>query len=143
LKDADFDFVTALSVWTHFNEQDALFYLQEVRRVLKPGGKAMITFFVLDEIYQKTLGMRSDEPGRYHGTSQKSWIFDRPAHGSDAWFCPSWVNVPEEAIGVTPAGLDRLMATAELELVEKYRGNWKEVPGVFFQDILVFQKPCE
>lgn len=31
------EFVTALSVWTHFNEEDAAFYLKEVGRVLKPG----------------------------------------------------------------------------------------------------------
>ncbi len=35
--------VTALSVWTHMTEQQALGWLVEVRRVLRPGGFAWIT----------------------------------------------------------------------------------------------------
>lgn len=47
-----FDLATALSVWTHLNEEDALFYFKEVRRVLNPDGIAIVTFFLLDEMYQ-------------------------------------------------------------------------------------------
>jgi SAM-dependent methyltransferase len=140
LKSSSFDLVTALSVWTHLSEDDALFYIKEVNRVLKPGGKAIITFFLLDELYQKSLHMRSKETGRYHMASRERWIFDQEAYGSDAWFCPKWVRVPENAIGITNAGIDRLISTTELKLIEHYQGNWKEVPGVFFQDILVFKK---
>jgi SAM-dependent methyltransferase len=142
---SSFDLVTALSVWTHLNEEDALFYIKEVSRVLKPGGKAIITFFLLDEVYQKSLGVRSKKVGKYHMTSPKKLIFDQPAYGSDAWFAPKWAqewgHVPEAAIGITDAGLNRLISLAELELIEHYQGNWKEVPGVFFQDVLVFKKP--
>jgi predicted SAM-dependent methyltransferase len=63
--------VTALSVWTHLNEADARFYFKEISRVLKPDGKAIVTFFLLDE---------------------------------------------------------------------QYPGNWKETPGAFFQDVLIFAK---
>jgi SAM-dependent methyltransferase len=135
-----FDFVSALSVWTHLNEEDARFYLSEVHRVLKPNGKAIITFFLLDELYEQGVDMRSPRQGRYHMTSQDRWIFDRPAYGSDAWFHPAWVRLPEVAIGVTRAGLDRLLSSSGLELVEYYPGNWKETPGPFFQDVLVFRK---
>jgi SAM-dependent methyltransferase len=135
-----FNLVTALSVWTHLKEQDALFYIREVNRVLKPGGKAIISFFLLDELYQRSLSMRAKAPGRYHMTSQKQWIFDQPAYGSCDWLCPQWARVPEKAIGITKTGLNRLIALAELELIENYQGNWKEVPGVFFQDVLVFKK---
>lgn len=137
---SSFDLVTALSVWTHLSEEDALFYIKEVNRVLKPGGKAIITFFLLDEVYQRSLGMRSNEVGKYHMTSPRKWIFDQPAYGSDAWFSPKWVYVPEAAIGITDAGLNRLISVAELELIEHYQGNWKEVPGAFFQDVLLFKK---
>ena len=135
-----FDLVTALSVWTHLNEEDALFYIKEVNRVLRPGGKAIITFFLLDELYQRSLNMRSKEAGKYHMTSQEQWIFDQPAYGSDAWFCPKWVQVPENAIGITNAGLNCLISVAKMELIGHYQGNWKEVPGAFFQDVLVFKK---
>jgi len=140
LEDARFDVVTALSVWTHLNEKDALFYFAEICRVLKPGGKAIVTFFLLDSLYHDGLGRRSEEQGRYHMTSQSRWVFDQPAYGSDAWFHPSWVSVPETAMGVSRAGLDRLVAHAGLTLVEHHQGNWKEEPGAYFQDILVFHK---
>ena len=140
LKSSSFDLVTSLSVWTHLNEKDALFYIKEVNRVLKPGGKAIITFFLLDELYQKSLNMRSKETGRYHMTSSERWIFDQPAYGSKEWFCPKWAKVPERAIGVTKAGFNRLILQTELQIIEHYQGNWKEVPGVFFQDILILKK---
>lgn len=134
------DLATALSVWTHLNEADALFYFKEISRVLKPGGLAIVTFFLLDEQYEKSRDRRPHQEGKYHMTFQDEWIFDQPAYGSDAWFHPQRANVPEAAIGVTRAGLDRLMSTAGLRLVEYYQGNWKEVPGAFFQDVLIFAK---
>jgi len=140
LEDASFDLVTALSVWTHLREEDALRYLKEVYRVLKPGGKAIITFFLLDQLYQENMGRRSNEVGSYHLTPQLDWIFDQPAYGSGEWLTPKWAKVPEYAIGITTEGFNRLVSTAELELVEHYPGNWKEVPGVFFQDVTVFRK---
>lgn len=135
-----FDLVTALSVWTHLGEDDALFYFKEVGRVLKPGCRAIVTFFALDEAYANSLAMRVAQEGRYHRTSQKKWVFDQPAYGSAAWFCPKWARVPEDAVGVTREGITRLAAAAGLDWVQSYEGNWKETPGLFFQDVLVFQK---
>lgn len=135
-----FDLVTALSVWTHFQEKDALFYIGEVSRVLKSGGKAIITFFLLDDAYERTLSTRTHKKGEFHMTEQIRWIFDQPAYGSDAWFCPRWVNVPEEAIGITKEGFERLIRETDLSVITHYQGNWKEIPGVFFQDVVVFQK---
>ena len=138
---AGFDLVTALSVWTHLSEPDALFAITEVSRALKPGGKAIITFFILDTAYERSVSRRTAEPGAFHLTPQNEWIFDQPAYGSDAWFCPQWVRVPENAIGITPAGMERLASTAGLQVLEMHPGNWKEAPGVYFQDVVVFQKP--
>lgn len=140
IEDESTDLTTALSVWTHLNEEDALFYFTEIRRVLKPGGKAIVTLFLLDDLYQKGVSTRSHQEGEYHATFQDEWIFDQPSYGSDAWFHPKWVQTPENAIGVTSVGLDRLTAHAAFRLTELFPGNWKEVPGMFFQDILVFEK---
>lgn len=135
-----FDLAMALSVWTHLNEEDALSYFKEISRVLKPNGKAIITFFLLDETYRNSLGIRSRQEGRFHRTLQDQWVFDQPAYGSKMWFHPKSAQVPENAIGVNEAGLDRLTASSGLKLIEHHQGNWKEVPGVFFQDVLIFQK---
>jgi SAM-dependent methyltransferase len=134
------DLTTALSVWTHLNEEDATFYFKEISRVLKPGGIAIVTFFLLDELYEESRSLRSHQEGRYHMTFQDQWIFDQPSYGSIAWLNPKWAKVPEQAIGVTNIGLDRLTSHSGLRLVGHYQGNWKEVPGAFFQDILIFKK---
>jgi SAM-dependent methyltransferase len=140
LDDQRFDLVTALSVWTHLNEADAMFYFAEVGRVLKPGGKALMTFFLLDEAYEASLAIRSNARGRYNMSSQAYWIFNQPAYGSTAWFYPSRAKVPEQAMGVTRECLERLMSATPLEPQKHYQGNWKEIPGVYFQDVLLFEK---
>jgi len=48
LADAEADFVLAKSVFTHLLEPESRHYLSEVRRVLKPGGRALLTVLVLD-----------------------------------------------------------------------------------------------
>ncbi len=135
-----YDLVTALSVWTHLNQDDALFYLKEISRVLKKNGKAIITFFYLDDLYKKSIEQRDNKIGRYHSTSQQKWIFDNNAYNSKNWFYPKWVKNPEDAIGINKTGLDILLKESGLKLIKYYPGNWKEQPGVYFQDILVFQK---
>ena len=47
--DAEFDFVIMGSVFTHMFPRDVDHYISEVSRVLKPGGRGWITFFLLDE----------------------------------------------------------------------------------------------
>jgi SAM-dependent methyltransferase len=139
LPEKSVDMVTALSVWTHFSEEDARFYFMEINKILKPGGLAIITFFLLDETYSETLPLRVDQLGRYHRTNQLNWIFDQPCEGSSDWFHHQKAKIPEAAIGVTVKGVKELIEPTRLKWVKLYVGNWKEVPGPFFQDILVFQ----
>ena len=135
-----FDLVTALSVWTHLREEEARFYFKEIRRVLKPQGRAIITFFFLDQIYKESLLRRSfGEQGSFHRTDQGRWVFELPVSGSEHWRCPQWAKIPEEAIGIDEQGLKELMEESRLMQLAYYPGNWKEIPGIFFQDIFVFQ----
>jgi SAM-dependent methyltransferase len=48
-EDASFDFAVANSVFTHMLPDEVDNYLGELRRVLRPGGVAYLTFFVFDE----------------------------------------------------------------------------------------------
>lgn len=137
--DNTYDLVTALSVWTHLKEDDAVYYFKEIKRVLKPGAKALITFFILDDEYERSLERRTNSEGKYHKTSQMKWIFDASAYGSKDWMTPIWVKHPEDAIGVTKKGLDQLLSTSGLELKHHYQGNWKELPGLYFQDVLILE----
>ncbi|HJP63656.1 MAG TPA: class I SAM-dependent methyltransferase [Mucilaginibacter sp.] len=140
VQDASQDLVTALSVWTHLSEKDARFYMKEVSRVLKPNGKAIITFFCLDEEYEQSLPNRTDKPGRFHTRPQTEWIFNVNAYESENWFTTKLTSQPEDAIAVTKQGLDSLVNEAGLKIDQYYPGNWKEQPGVFFQDIFILSK---
>lgn len=138
--DESVDAVTALSVWTHMNEEDAVFYFREVDRVLRPGGKAVITFYVLDDLYRAAVSGWTDRSGRYNNSNQNSRVFTTQCSASGHWFHPDWAERPEETIGVTPEGIGTLLEGTRLSLAETFAGNWKEVPGVFYQDVLVFEK---
>lgn len=135
-----YDLMTALSVWTHLTEKDAKYYLTEVDRVLKPAAKAVISFFYLDDIYEQSSERRNKDISAFHNSSPKEWTFDQNAYESKEWKTPKWTSIPEIAIGVTPKGLESAIADLSLELVNYYPGSWKEQAGIFFQDILIFEK---
>jgi len=134
------DLVTAVSVWTHLREEDAMFYMKEVARILKPKGKAIITFFYMDEEYETGLPKRKDKLGKFHGSNQKTWIFEQRAYGSSHWFTPAWTTKAETAIGVDKIGMQQMLDHAELTVVAHYSGNWKERPGIYFQDVMILEK---
>lgn len=48
--DQTFDLVILESVFTHMLPDDVDHYLAEIARVMKPGGRSMITYFLLDEV---------------------------------------------------------------------------------------------
>jgi SAM-dependent methyltransferase len=142
LDDNSFDVVTALSVWTHLNEADATFYFREIARVLRPGGKAIVTFFLLDKRYHAFRQTSPASESAFTFRRPDRYDFDRSVDGSDAWLYPAWAAQPEEAIGVTPAGIQRLEARSGLRLADVKHGYWTEQVGLHFQDILVFEKPA-
>lgn len=140
LENSSFDMLTALSVWTHLSEKDALFYFEEVERVLVKGGKAIITCFLLNDYYQASLSNRSNRRGRFNATTQDHWIFDVSAYGSDNWFTTKWTKSPEDAIACTEVGLNKMIKQTSLKLIKFLPGSWREKPGVYFQDVLIFEK---
>lgn len=134
-----FDLVTTLSVWTHLSKTDALVYLSETARVLKPRGKAIITFFYLTDDYYASLKQREDSPSLFHMTNQQEWIFDKPVANSENWF--SRDDTPEKAVSINEEGMQELVSFSGLKVNQLFPGNWKEVPGIYFQDIVIFEKP--
>ena len=127
LETASIDLALAFSLFTHLNQPDAKRYFEELARVLKPGGIALLTFFLLDERY---------DPAEHVGTR---WHFDRTIEGQPQWYWASWFKIPERQIAVTPAGVADLMGQ-DFELVKVHRGWWPKQPGPFSQDTLVFRR---
>lgn len=142
LDDASFELVTALSVWTHFREEEARFYLAELARVLRPGGRALVTLFLLDADYHRSLPRPEGLASRFHGLPVARWLFDRAAYGSSSWRCPAWADVPEQAIAIDSDAWQALVEDCGLRVRDLLPGNWKERPGAFFQDVVVLEKPA-
>jgi len=79
---ASFDCVFAISVFTHLKLHDARQYFEMIARVLKPGGRACLTFFMMDE--QVRAYLRESRPhdtfsrteaGLWHGYGDKEYGF--------------------------------------------------------------------
>ena len=138
--DNSFNILTATSVWTHLTEKDWRFYLNEVGRVLSPGGRAIISFFILDDLYQKALPFKDERLSPYYPQKRSMWIFDRAIEEPGSWFCPKWAAVPEVAVGVSRESFDEAVAESGLSILSYMPGAWKDQPGFHFQDFVVFEK---
>gem|GEM_PF-1003923 len=102
--DASCDLVVASSLLTHLTFAAAAGYLAEFRRVLRPTGRAYVTFFLLDAEAERLLGglkLRRDEHGAY---------FKHPAF-FDSYF-------RDEAVG-------RMVEDAGLKPVLRRLGHWR------------------
>ena len=130
------DLVTAVSVWTHLSEADARFALAEAARVLRMGGRLLMTAFVKDESGERSGG--SAAQSRYHATAPTRWNFDRPLGGG--WYTTDWADPPEAAIAISHKSLENALSSCGLELERTVPGTWSETPGLFFQDLLVAKR---
>lgn len=57
--DASFDFVFAISLYTHLDPDDMHQYLRESRRVLAAGGTLLVTFYLLDDFARAHMPSRA------------------------------------------------------------------------------------
>ena len=127
MDDHTLDLVVAFSLFTHLNQPDSTHYFREMARLLKPGGVAVLTIFLMDERYQRELHM---------GTR---WAFDRMIDGQPEWYWSSWFTVPERQIAVTFAGLQTLMGE-DFTLEHVYPGWWTGHSAATLQDTLVLRR---
>lgn len=128
LDDNSVDAAVAFSLFTHLRQPDAEHYFRELARVLKPGGTALFTFFLIDERF---------DPEQHRGTR---WCFDTPFEGHPEWVYSSYYKaIPEAQIGVTSKGIQHLLGE-HFELANVYRGWWTGKPGAMLQDTLAFRR---
>jgi SAM-dependent methyltransferase len=114
-EEASFDFVFATSLFTHLVRAETEHYLREAARVLRPGGTALLTFFLLDERAEAEVA-----------AGRASFDFRHPIEGGFT----SDPSQPEEAIAYRAGDLRETMAAVGLEIEEPIRfGLWSNHPG--------------
>lgn len=122
-----FDFVFLTSVFTHMLPSDVEQYLSEISRVLKTGGKCLITFFILNEDTENLI-----QSGR------TTLDFRHQLEGCST----TTIGSPEAAIAYSEESVLRLFEKYGLNIAQPINyGNWCERDNFFsYQDIIVATK---
>jgi SAM-dependent methyltransferase len=125
--DATFDFVFLTSVFTHMFPEDVAHYLAEIARVLKPGGRVLATYFLLNEESMRRIeagGLALDfrfRHARYWTVSEES---------------------PEGAIALHEHDVLAMVRDCGLMPEPIRHGAWSgRAEHLSFQDILVATRP--
>lgn len=123
---ASFDFICAVSVFTHLVYQDADNYLREFARLLKPGGRVFASYYIYDE-----------EAERLVAEGRTSLAFHHDHEPGPVRIVD--LDEPEYATAFTPQLIESLYAGAGLRVVGPVKkGMWCErSSGVDYQDIVV------
>jgi len=128
-EDGSFDFVVLASVFTHMLPQDLENYLSEVARVLRRGGRCLISFFLLNDVSRELLN------------AGKSSVQMNP------WMDSLWTadpNNPETAIGYEEDFVRSLYDKHKLEIAPPiHYGGWSgREDFLSYQDLLLAFKPA-
>ncbi|WP_255396647.1 class I SAM-dependent methyltransferase [Mycobacterium sp. E3198] len=126
--DGSFDVVLLASLFTHMLPSDVKHYLHEIVRVLKPGGRSLNTFFLLNEESSALIK---------EGKSPFSFEHEMPGYRT------THVGNPEAAIAYPEAFVRWLYGECGLELREPLLyGNWSgRTDGTSGQDVVIAVKP--
>jgi SAM-dependent methyltransferase len=124
-----FDFACAISVFTHMIDRELVHYLDECYRVLRPGGRFVATFFVMDEVAAAAVG-----------AGEQMFPYD--------WgdYLVKSLRRPSAGVAYRGAWLDASIERAGFRVASRHPGAWSgrtdHAGGVAYQDILVLDKPA-
>jgi ubiquinone/menaquinone biosynthesis C-methylase UbiE len=126
-KDKSIDFAYATSVFTHMRQLEVMHYLAELRRILKPTGRAMLNFFIIDKENAHLMA---------NGLSRLDFSHDL----EDCFTIDP--KTPERAVAYTTESVMDMIQKAGLHLKEPiFFGSWSGRTGMLdVQDIVVVTK---
>lgn len=136
-EDGSLDLVFAASIFTHMLPESTAHYLREAARALKPGGRAVVSVFLLDQY-------RPGAP-RHPGFARADFDFDHPYGGHGGEFAVAVPDDPERMTAYRLSLLERFAAEAGLALAgDPVPGLWSgsAAAAVGAQDLLVLAKPA-
>jgi len=121
-----FDYVFLTSVFTHMYFKDIKRYLQEISRVLKPGGRCLFTCYLLNEESRKNIA---------NGQSAFSLVY--PVE--DGFTCNP--DVPEDQIGFDENLFNQEIFSNNLSIDVVHYGSWSgRKSTTTFQDLIIVKK---
>jgi ubiquinone/menaquinone biosynthesis C-methylase UbiE len=126
-KDNEFDLAVLTSVFTHMMPDDVSHYLHQIHRVLKPGGKCFVTFFVLND--ESTHYMNCSEALNFKYNFGVYSLIDN--------------NVKEANVAYDEKYLHEVIRKNELKIDTIFYGYWSGRPkeqSLDFQDTFVLSK---
>src|SRR3954447_23682916 len=115
--DDSFDVVVLMSVLTHLLEDEAANYLAETARVLRPGGRALATVFLLDDDSREAIA----------GGRAALRFLDPDAH----------VAVLDEQLPEEAVAYDQTWLRERATVRDVHRGGWRGRPGRSLHDLVV------
>lgn len=138
----EFDFAFAMSVFTHLPRPVAERYLQEIARVLAPGGRAVLSFVLLPEhvemlddlaVERLCVGVMEACGMAEPGPRGKMYHLDGYSTLTPA--------VPEKATFYEQPVLEEMVRNAGLSVDAIHPGSWnRERGGLAFQDLVVLSQ---
>lgn len=124
--DGRYHMACLFSVFTHFYRSDVEVYLRELRRVLRPGGLVLATWFLYDETNP--------------GPAIESSLYPM-AHRLDDVTIYNEASDPLRAIAFSQTFVQEQIREAGLEIVRIDLGTWAGGPGREVQDTVILRKP--
>lgn len=122
--DATFDFVVLASVFTHMLPADMLNYLSEIARVMKPGGRCAVSYYVMT-------------PERRAAASAGGGAFSFAHRGDGYW--AELAELPEAALAYDEPEVLVAFEARDFTIVEYFPGEWAHTPQ-HSQDVFIARK---
>lgn len=123
--DATFTLSIATSLFTHLSPAATVNYLQEIARVLVPGGRLFASFFVLDDQSREALATGPTVPP--FTTPVEHGLLCDPAN-------------PDFAIALDAEWLHPVFLAAGFEITAYAQGVWRRTAGPTHQDLVVARR---
>ena len=125
--DETFDVVFALSVFTHLLPESAINYAKEIARVLKHGGRAFLTFYLMNEAWRYRVAGGQLLAAEFPYKCERYSVAD--------------IHNPEAVVAYEEKDAIKFFVDAGLQLNELSLGRWSNNDGWTHQDAILAGKP--